>query len=190
MREERAMEQRHGWMFATMLGVTACLLSTACTTRPGQPADDAAAAIERYGCRSVDDNEISHVLSGAAVERWEPAYYSAAGSGKEDNYKRLAGAAFTLQPRRGDSAEWLNRALACHSAKKALAPDPSDPFSLPGRPVDIDVKATGKDFTVLVRSMDVADATEIVVRARAFAARPDERTPPRRPDWCVSPSEQ
>jgi hypothetical protein len=173
-------------MFATMLGpLTACLLSTACT-RSGQPAQDAAAAIERNSCKGVDDNEISYVLSGATVERWEPTYYSSAG-GKESNYKRLAGAVFTLQPRNGDSAEWLNRALACHSAKSALAreppapqsagsscpvPETSDPFSLPGRPLDIDVKASGKDFTVFVRSLDVADASEIVARAKAFTGRP------------------
>jgi hypothetical protein len=171
------MEQRHTWMFATMLGpLTACVLSTACTTRPAQPAQDAAAAIERNGCRSVDDNEISYVLSGAAVEHWEPAYYLLP-SGKESNAKRLAGAVLTLQPRNGDSAEWLNRALVCHSAKRALVPrepDPqnTDPFSLPGKPLDIDVKATGKDFTVTVRSTDVAEASEILARAKAFAGKP------------------
>jgi hypothetical protein len=181
------MEQRHTRMLATMLGpLTACLLSTACAPRPGQSAQDAATAIEHDGCRGVDDNDISDVLSGAAIERWEPAYYSSAGSGKE-SYKRLAGAVFTLQPRNGDSATWLNRALACHSARMALtrerhappwvgstcpAPESGDPFSLPGRTLDIDVQATGKDLTVLVRSLDVADAREIVARAQAFAGSP------------------
>jgi hypothetical protein len=162
------------------LGVlTAGLVSTACATMAAQQQtpEAVAAATERRRCGpDTDDERIAAVLSGAAVERWERAYSSGAmPAGKAGSYKRLAGAVFTVRAMNGYSAEWLGRALECHSARRALGQLPvadqaMDPFWLPGSTVDIDVESTGKDYLVAVRSGEVADAAKIVARAEAFAA--------------------
>jgi hypothetical protein len=165
----------------TPCAVAACVVSAGCaeTTVHEQTADKAAVAMEQRRCSGdAGEQSIAEVLSGAAVERWQPAYFSAPGAGAY--YKRLAGAAFTVRPINGYSAEWLARALECHSARRVLGriasqQQDSDPFWLPGKHVDIDVESTGKDFLVSVRSLDVADASEIMARAKAFAERPARR---------------
>jgi hypothetical protein len=160
----------------TGCALAACVVSAGCaSTAMHEPvAGKAAVAMEQRHCSSdMDDQSIAEVLSGAAVEHWEPAYVSAPGAGAY--YKRLAGAAFTVRPVNRYSAEWLARALECHSARRMLgrvaaAPQQEhDPFWLPGKTVDIGVESTGKDFLVSVRSLDVADAGEIMARAKAFA---------------------
>jgi hypothetical protein len=158
----------------------ACVVSAGCApTTEAQTAPKAAVALEQRRCSAnLGEETIAEVLNGAAVEHWEPAYFSAPGAGTY--YRRLAGAAFTVRPGNGYSAEWLDRALECHSARRLLGQLPSqeqayDPFWLPGRMVDIDVESTGKDFLVSVRSLDVADAHEIMARAKAFTERSAKR---------------
>jgi hypothetical protein len=167
------------WMMAPP-ALLMCLVSAGCAqmARPTQTADKAAVVLEQSRCPNVDDSSIADVLTGSAVESWQPAYFSAPGAGAY--YKRLAGAAFTVRPVNGYSAEWLDRALECHSARGLLGQLPSeqqanDPFWLPGKKVDIEVASTGKDFLVSVRSLDVADAREIMARARAFTERSAKR---------------
>jgi hypothetical protein len=154
--------------------LAACVVSAGCapTALHKETPDQAAVAMERRCSRDVDEQSIAEVLNGDAVERWQPAYVSAPASGSYS--KRLAGAAFTVRPLNGYSAERLTRALECHSARRVLgrlasAQQEHDPFWLPGKTVDIDVASTGKDFVVSVRSSDVAEASEIMARAKAFA---------------------
>jgi hypothetical protein len=157
--------------------VAASLVLSGCATIPvhEQTPDEAAAAMEQKRCASdVDDKSIAPVLTGAAVEHWAPAYSFTESMGSDG--KRLSGAVFTVRAIKGYTAEWLDRALECHSARRTLGRLPSaeeakDPFWLPGRTVDIDVQSTGKDFRVSVRSTDVADANKIVARAKAFTGQ-------------------
>jgi hypothetical protein len=161
--------------------VAAGLVLAGCATIPvhDQTVDEAAAVMEHKRCSpDVDEKSIAPVLSGVAVERWEPAYNFEASTGSDS--KRLAGAVFTVRAIKGYTSEWLDRALECHSARRVLgriptADEAKDPFWLPGSAVDIDVQSTGKDFQVSVRSTDVADANKIVARAKAFTERPGPR---------------
>jgi hypothetical protein len=74
---------------------------------------------------------------------------------------------------KGFTAEWLDRALECHSARRVLGRIPTttlpdDPFWLPGRMVDIDVGATRAGFQVFIQGQTIKDAQEILSRANAF----------------------
>lgn len=168
------------WAMATGAAATSIVFA-GCATIPvhEQTADEAAAVMVQKRCApDVDEKSIAPVLSGTAVEHWEPAYFFAATTGSDS--RRLSGAVFTVRAIKGYTAEWLDRALECHSARRTLGRIPSaeeakDPFWLPGKAVDIDVQSTGKDFLVWVRSMDVADANKIVARAKAFTERPAQR---------------
>jgi hypothetical protein len=76
---------------------------------------------------------------------------------------------------RGVTAEWLDRALECHSARRVLgripASDaPNDPFWLPGSVVDIDAESAKDRFVVDVRGATVREGQEILQRANAFVA--------------------
>jgi hypothetical protein len=161
------------WLTATGAMATAAL-SLGCANVPvyEPTADRVAAAIERTRCGpGFDEALLAPVLSGSAVEGWEPLYWTISSHG--DPGKRLAGASFTVHPLQGYSAERLGRSLECHSARRVLGLLPPagslrDPFWLPGRTVDIDVEPSGNEFAVFVYSDDVDDAGAIVARARAF----------------------
>jgi hypothetical protein len=154
--------------------IATAALSLGCKTLPvyAPTWDEVAAGVERTRCGpDLDEAALAPVLSGSAVEGWEPLYWSLSTHG--EYAKRLAGASFLVQPVEGLSAELLGRSLECHSARRVLGRLPPagalrDPFWLPGRTVDIDVEPNGKDFVVSVYSDDVDDAGAIVARARAF----------------------
>jgi hypothetical protein len=138
---------------------------------------DDATAMEKKRCGpDVDETALAPILSGEAIERVEPAYIAAAASGGHGAggaYKRLAGAVFSVRALRAFSAEWLDRSLECHSARRLLGripagENPTDPFWLPGKAVDIDVQSSGPEFAVSVRSLEVADAQAILARAQSF----------------------
>jgi hypothetical protein len=144
---------------------------------------DDATEMEQKRCGpGIDEAALAPILSGAAIEGVDPAYLAApasGGHGAGGSYKRLAGAVFSVRALKGFSAEWLDRALECHSARRVLgripaSENPTDPFWVPGKSVDIDVQSTGPGFAVSVRSLDVAEAQEILDRAQAFfeATRP------------------
>ena len=166
------------WGICGGAALAACLLCTGCAGVPmhERSAGEVAAALEQRHCGgNADEAALAPVLSGAAVETWERAYSSVPAHGGEGTHRRLAGAAFTVRAVKGYSAEWLDRALTCHSARRALGRLPpegeaQDPFSLPGKTVDIRVESTGEGFLVEARSPDVAEASEIVARARAFTS--------------------
>jgi hypothetical protein len=169
---------------AVLIGFSVATLGCASGVFAGpRSAVDDAAAIERKQCGpSIDEASLAPLLTGQAIEGVEPAYLAAAPSGSHGaggTYKRLAGAVFSVRALKGVSAEWLDRALECHSARRILgrvpaSESPTDPFWVPGKLVDIDVKSTGPGFAVSVRSVDIAEAQEILKRAQVFfdATRP------------------
>jgi hypothetical protein len=70
------------------------------------------------------------------------------------------------------TAESLDRALECHSAKAALGDSHGawdDPFFLPGSFVAIDVRAAGYGYEVAVSGASSDEGYAIMTRAQAFA---------------------
>lgn len=136
---------------------------------------EVASDMERKRCGpDVDEATLEPIFDKHAIQGWETAYLSAqsCGAGGGGCYKRLAGAVIKIKAMQGFTAEWLDRALECHSARRVLGKippgDPNDPFWLPGKTVDIDVVSTGAAFAATVRTLEPSDAQEIVNRTRAF----------------------
>ena len=162
------------------LAFVATALAAGCTLTdlnppPPQTASDKAAALERARCAAdIDDSRLLAAVTGDAVESVEPLYTSAPddNSGSET---RLYGAQIRIRAAQGVTAQWLDAALECHSARRLLQRTnagkvANDPFWLPGRTVDIDVQPTRDDLEVAVRGDSTDDAQEILIRANAYLA--------------------
>jgi hypothetical protein len=148
-----------------------------CAPQPRMPtATELAGDTERRRCGpDVDESVLAPIFSKEAILGWDTAYLAAAtcGGGAGGCYKRLAGAVIIIKALKGYSAEWLDRALECHSARRALGKIPpgdipNDPFWLPGKTLDIDVVSTRGEFAATVRTLQPSDAQEIVNRTKAF----------------------
>lgn len=159
---------------ALLAGFTT-IVGCADSSAPAKSPVDQASEVDRARCsKEVDENALQPVLSGTAIEAVEPLY------GNIENVKvgpesELQGAMIRVRPVPGMTAEWLDRALECHSARRVLgkiAPNelPNDPFWLPGRTVDIDAESARDGFTVAVRGASPTDGREILERANAFRA--------------------
>jgi hypothetical protein len=136
-------------------------------------ASDQATAFTHARCGGfADESLLADVLNGKTVESVTPLY-SGGGSSKTNN-PRLLGAVVYVRPAAGETAEWLNRALECHAAKRtsdraSAFASPSDPFFLPDSHVRIRVQPAGDSFKVDIEGISSADARDIFSRASAFA---------------------
>jgi hypothetical protein len=153
------------------------LIIDGCASVPQVPtAAGIAGDMERKRCGpDVDEAALASIFNKEAIQGWETAYLSAAtcGGGAGGCYKRLAGVVITIKALKGFSAEWLDRALECHSARRVLGKIPpgdipDDPFWLPGKTVDIDVVSIRAGFAATVRTLEPSDAQEIVNRTKTF----------------------
>jgi hypothetical protein len=154
------------------LAVTAVLVVGCAASAPPRSAAEQASAWDQNQCASFrDDAAIAEVLSGRAVERVDPLYE---GVQSKSSSPRLEGAALSVRPIRGATAEWLNRSLECHGVERmlgrvtALGNTTVDPFVLPGSFVHIRVQSSGDGFRVELSGTTIAEAREILSRADAF----------------------
>jgi len=148
-----------------------CLLcgcqGTSATTTPA----DQATALEQTRCTGdIDEAAVARVLDGSTVERVDPAYN---GSASKGGNPRLHGAAILVRPSRGETAEWLARALECHGAQQLHAyatgaAAKADPFWLPESVVQIAVASSRDEFRIEVTSDSSDQAREILARAQAL----------------------
>jgi len=142
---------------------------------PPQTATDKAASMERTRCGpDFDDSRLIPVVTGSAVDSVEPLY-AGAPDGKPGSETHLCGAVIRIRASQGLTAEWLDRALECHGARRLLQHTPdetmaNDPFWLPGRMVDIDAQPARDSFKVAVRGESTDDAQEILIRANLWAS--------------------
>jgi hypothetical protein len=163
------MKINTGWIGLT--GVLSMGLTYGCENAPpAQSAADQAPAPRARCTAEFGDAAIASVLDGSAIERVEPLYSSS--SSKSSN-PRLMGASLVVTPASGETAEWLARALECHSAQQLEAQarglaTRSDPFWLPNSGVQIDVTSAGDGFRVLVSGRNSADARAILARAQTL----------------------
>ncbi len=152
------------------------LLLGCATAPPPRPAVEEAAEMERARCGTdINEDVLAPLFAAETVEAAEPFYAAVAsgGRGVGGNYSQLIGASIRLRAVKGFTAQWLDRALECHSARRLLGRIPAtalldDPFWLPDRTVRIEVAATHAGFQVFVRGQNIRDAEEILTRANAF----------------------
>jgi hypothetical protein len=146
--------------------------TAACAEPSARTPADEAAFMERTRCASDDDDKaLAPVLGGDAVQRVQPLYSTIEGA-KTGHQSELRGAVVIVSALPGITAEWLDRALECHSAKEVLGHEPKlsdDPFWLPGSSVNIDVTSDRDGFNVAVSAYSANDARRILDRANAFA---------------------
>lgn len=181
------------WALPTL--VVSVLLSCAETipSKARDPREDAAAA-ERSRCGpDLDETTLEPIFSHRAIESAEPLY-ARTNADRGGSTQHLEGAVIYIRAIHGMTAEWLDRALECHSARRVLGKTPedaikSDPFWLPGRMVEIETRPMGPGFRVAIRGATPDDAQEILIRASAFARMsPTPSSPgPQHPDTKSEP---
>jgi hypothetical protein len=146
-------------------------LTAACGAPARSPAD-AAAFTERTRCGpDVAESDLTPVFSGHSVQSVGPLYATIEG-GKSGSQSQLRGAVLTFGALPGETAEWLDRELECHSARLTLGETqstPDDPFWLAGSAVDIDVRPTSDGLVVGVAGYSPDDARAILEHAQSFA---------------------
>jgi len=159
-----------GTKHAFLLAVATAACAQSATQGARSPADQAA-FMERTRCAADDDDKaLAPVLSGDAVQGVRPLY-STVESAKGGRQSELRGVTVVVAALPGMTAEWLDRALECHSARNTLGHAPAasaDPFWLPGSNVDIDVRSAKDGFDVAVTGYSPTDARQILDRASAF----------------------
>ncbi len=166
---------RHSRRLPAGAPAIALLLSAAFTMgceAPAKTAVDQAAFTDRTRCGlDVKDSDLAPVFEGHSVETVAPLY-STIEAGKSGEQSRLRGAILTFGALPGETAEWLDRELECHSARVTLGQVqslPDDPFWLPGSTLDIDVRPTRDGLVVGIAGYSAADARKVLDRAQSFA---------------------
>jgi hypothetical protein len=154
------------------------LLAFGCQATPSSATRSAlatAAETERTRCGAgVDEAAVVSLLDQHLIESAEPIYANL-GVSRQGPEKRLTGALIRIRPTQGMTAQWLDRALECHSARRTLGQSTetliaNDPFWLPDSTVDIDVEEHGDSLWASVRADTPAKAQAILDRANSFIA--------------------
>ncbi len=147
-----------------LLAMAACV--------PQQRDARTAAEQQQSECRGGCSAEDAQRLRAMHIDGAEPLYSHVLG-GPNSVERRLIGAQLHVSPVNGVTPEWLGETLRCHQAKALLssAPDAADPYVMPGRWIDIDVKSH-KDggLVVTLETDDVDSAKQVLERAKASAA--------------------
>jgi hypothetical protein len=161
----------HSTLVSTLglLGLSGCAVFWPFLPDSRTPVDRARAVEPR--CKTFTDGASAQLYNPEAVDRVDAAYsYVASGNDRRPN---LRGAAIHVHPLPGLSPESMTRSLECHQASITLGGAPAsadDPYVLPGRWLDLDVSSEGDGFVAYARINSIADAREVLDRARRFAA--------------------
>jgi|SRR5580704_2548241 hypothetical protein len=160
------------YLLAT-LATGALSLASACASQPGATAQ--AAGVERMQCDASSTAQ-DNLVRSIAVLRVEPAYSHVRTNNSSE--ERVNGAKLLVRPPKGVTADQLTRILQCHSARVLLGQlnsnaVPNDPYWLPDRWVNIDVRSENGNFVVTVSADTVRDNLQVYGRANHYA---DEHT--------------
>jgi hypothetical protein len=136
--------------------------------------------MEHTRCLAGDDDAtLAPVLGANAVQNVEPLYATLEGA-KAGLHAELRGATVVVAALPGMTAEWLDRALECHSAKEAIGHASvvsADPFWLPV-PASTSMSARhGTDSMSPWTGFSPEDARQILARASAFLKSKSSDTP-------------
>jgi hypothetical protein len=157
-------------LFFGPLALSGCAASEG-SRAPADPASQATAFKQTRCSGYADDAPVADILNGSAVEDVTPLY---SGGVSKTSSAKMVGASFYVRPAAGETAEWLNRAIECHSARQtadrsASPASASDPFFLPDSVVSVRVHSAGDTFRIDVEGRSSVDARAIIARAGAFA---------------------
>jgi len=160
------------YLLAT-LGTGVLALASACASQPGATAQ--AAGVERMQCDSSSTSQ-DNLVRSIAVLRVEPVYSHVRTNNSSE--ERVNGAKLVVRPPKGVTADQLTRILQCHSARVLLGQlnsnaVPNDPYWLPDRWVNIDVRGENGNFAVTVSADTLNDNLQVYGRANHYA---DEHT--------------
>jgi hypothetical protein len=153
------------------------LLLSACA-HAGTPAERTAAIARE--CGGDSEQAMAEVLK--SVEAAQPLYEKTIKPRPVDSF-RLAGARLRVAAQRGMTPQWLERTIQCHQAKLALEPglaSASDPFSLNGSWIEVEVRPEAESFLVLLRGPGRAENELLVARAQTSVNRADGSVASRR----------
>jgi hypothetical protein len=163
-----------------LLALAAACALAACAE--GQPPKVKAATITRTQCAdpSAASDDVA-LLRNTTVLKSEPIY-SHVIMGNNNAEDRVCGAKILVRPPEGISAERMTRILQCHSARALLgqidrSQFPDDPYVLPDRWIDIDVKSEGGNFAVLLSADSVSSNLQVLSQANAYARGRRQGTP-------------
>jgi hypothetical protein len=155
-------------MRAHWLSLACVTLALGCSISPKPPRAQAAAVEAR--CEASPSATDQRIVDPRNVEGVEPLY-AIVDSRPNGMESRLIGAKVHLRNVEGVTAEGVSHAIACHSARETLRGAPTTcPYSIPDRWVDIQVKADGDGYDVLLQGEDGEEARQILERARTFAS--------------------
>jgi hypothetical protein len=151
------------------LATGAFSLAAACAAQPRATVQ--AASVERLQCDSNSTSQDDLVRS-IAVLHVQPIYTHMGSNGSTE--ERVNGATMLVRPPKGVSADQLTRILQCHGARVLLgqlnrSAVPSDPYSLPDKWVNIDVKPENGNFAITLSADTVRDNLEVYGRANHYA---------------------
>jgi hypothetical protein len=167
-------------LFALSMAIGSGVLAGCVSTQQAQSPADQATAVQRIRCSAdFSDATIARVLSGSAVEYVEPLYK---GSASKTSNPRLQGAAIVIEPARGETAEWLDRALECHQAQQLAAMQTGetvrpDPFWLQSSSVQIEVTSARDGLRIQLIGGSIEEAHTILARAQALGAQSKQEGP-------------
>jgi hypothetical protein len=155
-------------VFPALLLSTACLFPSPESTR--SPVEVAETYVKQ--CKVEDDDsrviDVSNILSVA------PAYATVPTS-NNNSQTRLLGAEIRLRAQPGLSRVWVDHVLRCHESARlrgasTMADADNDPFWLPGKWLDVDVREDQGLFVVQLTHYEVAPAKAELERARRASA--------------------
>jgi hypothetical protein len=109
----------------------------------------------------------------ASAIDWVGPAYSYVHSGPMGSDARLRGARIHVKPLPGFAKESLERAIECHEARVTLGVEATvagDPYVLPDHWLQVDVESDRGGFVILLRIDEFRYASEVLDRARRFAA--------------------
>jgi hypothetical protein len=152
------------------MAMGALVIAPACTSAP-PPAARAAGVEKLDQCAGTEEG--LELLRSTKVLRIDPIYSHVLTS-SNGSEERVNGAKLLVQPPKSMSTDQMDRILECHSAGVLLgqvsgSAVPSDPYWLPNSWVNIDVKAEGANFAVLLTADTVRDNLQVLRRASRYA---------------------
>jgi hypothetical protein len=151
----------------SLLATLAAIATSSCATTPAARASET----ERLQCESttLQGLELAKHLSVLSVS---PLYIRIHSSTMGEEV-RTVGATLLVRPPEAMDANRLLRNLQCHAAKVVLGEvpriEPSDPFSLPGSWLEIEVVSEVGNYAISIAADSIPRGLHVLGEARAFA---------------------
>lgn len=149
------------------------LSAVGCMSASVPPATQAA-RVEQQQCSGTIAQADEQILKNTTVLNVSPIYGHVHTS-YNDYEARVNGATLVIEPPPGVTPEQMARILQCHCARTLLgqidqAQVQNDPYSLPNKWLDIDVKPEAGKYTVSVNADSVQNGLDVLARAKSRVA--------------------